>query len=203
MKTKLLITFLLLNTLLVSCNFKKAPECSDEKVTQLVKKIIADKIRSQLKDEGTRHFNLTALNEEITAVLKKKLTQEGIYYPYSTYPFTLSDELFIEERNITSLRPDPIFLIKRKQWEDSLSIIQDKYIARKKILRPIVSDSIVDELKLSFSVEAIRIKKKEDEIQKCSCEAVLYSVKDKIESITYSAQVTEDGNIYVTVYDLN
>lgn len=56
---------------------------------------------------------------------------------------------------------------------------------------------IIDDL--NVNIQSIRIVGTNNEIKKCDCEADIYVGDTKINSVSYSAQYTEDEMIYVTV----
>ena len=56
---------------------------------------------------------------------------------------------------------------------------------------------------MGIALSGIRINEKNDKIKKCQCGGELTFSNGKTHSIEYSAQYTEDGQVYVEVYGLN
>ena len=82
---------------------------------------------------------------------------------------------------------------------------QVKYEVEKnlsKLFRPVL-DSVDRKMERSnFSLRAIRIIKKEPELKEIECAAELHSRDGNKIDITYTAQKTEDGYLYVEVFGL-
>jgi hypothetical protein len=218
MKAKLYTALLLGIILHVSCNLKQAPKCDNETAISEVKKMILDKIKSQFDNSAYYSpFDLSALKTQLDNIVKEKWTQLGntaeLVKPNIVMPST-DMETYIKAINYTGAYNEGKQLQEgynkwRKEIEDSIRALHQPIIDKYKkdleslnSLRLSVIDTLMNDLSLSINFQNIRITKKDDNIKKCDCEADLFSNQDQIRTMKYSAQFTEDGKIYITVYGL-
>ena len=158
--------------LISACNFKKAPKCDEERVKNTAIELIKEKIKEQLT-KGDRHnpFDVSDLE---TSIYSETIKIVGAKFPESVY-----NEKSMGLCYHYSYKETDEFKQFKKQTEDSLENVA-------------IND-------LNINIKSIRLVNTNNEIKKCDCEADVYSEDTRINSITYSAQYTEDETIYVTV----
>ena len=211
MKTKLITALIFGITLLISCQSNQAPKCSG--ITDDLKIRVMEKIKSQLysiygiatDNNNAGSFNLNEIVSQINSTVNEKMAQMG--HTTDLVEPNTDMETYIKAINYTDAYNEGKQLQEgynkwKKEIEDRQQPIRDKYNSDLASIRLSVISSILNDLSVAFHFESIRPTRKDDNIKKCNCEADLYSNNDKIRTLKYSAQFTEDGKIYI-VYDLN
>jgi hypothetical protein len=169
------IVLLILSMLISACELNRAPKCDAEEVKSTAVKIILKKIREQLKNGDSPFIN---------ADLQKTAGEKWLQIVGARYPGSIF-------YNPPSKGIHGWFWTPGYKWTNEFIQFKDQ-----------VQDSINNDLinSLKISLQTIRIISKDDNIKKCKCEADVYQENTSVGGITYSAQITEDKIVYVTVY---
>lgn len=154
------------------CNFNSAPECADEKVKKLVMEIVIDELKDQY------------LNGDEMAIFWVR--GFGDIHTH----MKLDAMLTAGSRAQGGGEYEPTY--------KDLVEHQDDAELFKQMLNHI--DSVFAD-NSDITLESVRIENIDKEIKKCKCSANIVSSENKV-PISYTAQYTEEGKVYVSVSGL-